>query len=105
MTRLVTADASRISGADFIRIIRGLPPLSAAARAEAEARDARLSLLRALERGEFAKARREREEIQRQGMAEGESYAQFVDRAFQPMVEARQRVDARMAAWDRKAAA
>jgi hypothetical protein len=34
--RLVTADASNVSGADFLRALRGLPPLTAAERAEKE---------------------------------------------------------------------
>lgn len=34
--RLITADAAQVSGADFLRALHSLPPLSAAERAEKE---------------------------------------------------------------------
>lgn len=106
---LITADASKVSPGDFFRRVRGLPPMSEAEKAERAARAARIRLIETIERAEFLRARREREAMIRDrivnGLLEGESHEQYLDRTNRPFAEARKRIDAQIAEFDRKAAA
>jgi hypothetical protein len=109
MTRLITADASKVSGADFFRAVTGRPQRSQVERDEADARVARIRLFETIQRVEYAKARREREAIIRDhsinGSRPGETYEDYHTRLNEPFVKAAERVNARIAELELRRAA
>lgn len=103
MTRLATADASKMSGADFLRALSGKPPQTEAEKAEADARRAWFALFETVERAEYLQARREREKIIREGMLDGETYDEWNRRLNSPFYRAAKRVNAFVAGQRRAA--
>lgn len=105
MSALTTADAGKVSGADFLRAVTGRPLQSAAEVAEREARGARMRLFETIQRVEYAKAHREREVIIRGGMKRGETYEEWRQRLNGPLYRAADRVNRKVAEYNRRAAA
>ena len=98
---LILADARTTTATDFFRDVFGLAPRSAAENAEREARAARYRLIEQIEKVEFARARREREAIIRDGIINGTGdYDAYMGRVNRPFAEARERVAARVAEFD-----
>lgn len=103
---LITADASKVSPADFLRAVTGKPPRSPVEIAEAEARGARIRLAETIHRAEYARAGREREAIIRDSIQNGTGdYDDYLRRVNEPFVRAAERVKRRIAEFERKVAA
>lgn len=103
---LVWADASKVSPAEFLRMVLGKPPLTEAEKAEAQARGARVRLFETIQRVEYAKARREREAIIRDSIINGTGdYDEYLQRVNAPFERAAKRVKARLAEYDARRAA
>lgn len=103
--RLIIADARKVSPADFLADVLGKPRKTEAEKAEAQTRHARFRLYETIERAEYARARREREAVIREGQREDETYAEFYERLNAPHAEAAKRIRERMAAHRRRVAA
>ncbi len=94
--RLITADASKVCGADFLADALGRTRMSEAEKARRVARQAYVERLIAVQAEELAKARRARETALLEGQRPGEKYEAFVLRCNAPFAAARQRVRVRM---------
>jgi len=98
--RVVTANASTLEGLNTARSWFSLPPLTEQENADRAAKSKRMDQLNEIERTEFARARREREDIIRDrirnGHPEGETYAIYLELVNAPFERARERVREQM---------
>lgn len=97
--RIITpSGVEEVSDTEFFTRVFGCEPPSEEECAERRKRRQEIDRYAAIERQEYARARKEREELLREGWRDGETYEQFTARANEPFSHARERIREEMAA-------